>query len=73
MIGHVGFEFMASPLSRKPWPGVSTTFHDQHHSHFKVNYANMFSVWDRLFGTLHPDYDKRVKEFEAVGKSKPLT
>lgn len=66
MIGHAGFEFFASPGARAPWPGVCTTYHDQHHSHFRVNFANTFTYWDRLCGTLHPGYDARVEEFEAI-------
>ena len=66
MIGHVGYEFFASPTARAPWPGVCTTYHDQHHSHFRFNFANTFTYWDRLCGTLHPDYDTRVKGFEEI-------
>lgn len=64
--GHGGYEFFAGPLARSPWPGVSTTYHDQHHSHFKCNYANTFTFWDRLMGTLHPSYDAKVIEFENL-------
>jgi len=64
MIGHSGFEFFASPTSRRPWPFICTTFHDLHHSKFNYNYGNIFSIWDRLLGTAHPQYDDMVKEFE---------
>ncbi|WP_417682372.1 sterol desaturase family protein [Roseibium sp.] len=67
-IGHSGFEFYASPMSRMPSPMVCVTFHDQHHSRFKYNFANFFSVWDRLCGTIDPKYDEQVKKFEAMGK-----
>jgi len=63
MIGHSGFEFFASPISKRPWPFVASTYHDLHHSSFKYNYANIFSVWDRLFGTAHPVYDETIEEF----------
>lgn len=66
MIGHAGYEFFASPTARRPWPGVCTTYHDQHHAYFRFNFANTFTYWDRLFGTLHPGYDARVKEFEEI-------
>lgn len=68
--GHGGYEFFAGPLARSPWPGVSTTYHDQHHSHFKCNYANTFTFWDRVMGTLHPSYDEKVIEFEKLASSK---
>lgn len=64
MIGHSGFEFFASPTSRRPWPFICTTFHDLHHSRFNYNYGNIFSVWDRVLGTTHPQYDDMVKDFE---------
>ncbi len=64
MIGHSGFEFFASPTSRRPWPFICTTFHDLHHSKFNYNYGNIFSIWDRLLGTAHPQYDDMVKDFE---------
>lgn len=63
-IGHSGFEFYASPLSRRPSPMVCVTFHDQHHAHFRYNFANFFSVWDRLCGTLDPRYDQDVRRME---------
>lgn len=64
MFGHCGFEYVASPGARRPWPLVCTTFHDQHHSNFRCNFSNTFSVWDRLMGTIHPSYDRKVEEME---------
>ncbi|MEM1383918.1 MAG: sterol desaturase family protein [Pseudomonadota bacterium] len=64
MIGHSGFEYFASPSSRFPSPFICTTFHDLHHSQFRYNYGNMFSIWDRLLGTVHPDYDRMVERME---------
>ncbi|NBC97337.1 MAG: fatty acid hydroxylase family protein [Deinococcus-Thermus bacterium] len=64
-IGHAGFEYFADRSTRFPSPMVCTTFHDQHHAHFRYNYANFFSFWDRLCGTLHPGYDATV---EVVGE-----
>ena len=70
--GHAGHEYFAGPSSRKPWPGVCTTFHDQHHGHFNYNYANTFSFWDRWMGTIHPSYDSVVKQFEVPLGAMPL-
>lgn len=67
-IGHSGFEFWAGPGSRAPSPMVCVTFHDQHHSRFRYNYANFFSFWDRLMGTIDPKYDEAVRGFERLGK-----
>ncbi|MEJ8476616.1 sterol desaturase family protein [Roseibium algae] len=68
-IGHSGFEFYASPMSRLPSPMVCVTFHDQHHSRFRYNYANFFSFWDRVCGTIDPKYDQQVKVFEKMGEA----
>ncbi|TYC65462.1 sterol desaturase family protein [Stappia sp. BW2] len=65
-IGHSGFEFWASPMSRMPSPMVCVTFHDQHHSRFRYNFANFFSFWDRVCGTIDPKYDDQVKVFEQM-------
>lgn len=70
-IGHSGFEFWASPTTRMPSPMVCVTFHDQHHSRFRYNFANFFSFWDRLMGTIDPKYDQAVKEFEKLGRDEP--
>ena len=50
--GHAGFEYFASPTSRYPSPMLCTTYHDQHHAEFRYNFANYFSFWDRLLGTI---------------------
>jgi sterol desaturase/sphingolipid hydroxylase (fatty acid hydroxylase superfamily) len=65
-IGHCGYEHFAGVTARKPWPLLCTIFHDQHHQYFLYNYANYFSIWDRICGTVHPKYDNTVKKFEAV-------
>ncbi|MDK1384179.1 sterol desaturase family protein [Sinorhizobium sp. 8-89] len=67
MFGHCGFEYFASSTARYPSPLLCTTFHDQHHSGFRYNYGNYFSFWDRVLGTISPNYDHRVKTFEQEG------
>lgn len=64
-LGHAGFEYFASRTARYPFPMLCATYHDLHHSEFKYNYANYFSIWDRVMGTAHPSYDKMVEDFEA--------
>lgn len=59
-LGHCGYEFFASRTTRAPSPMVCTTYHDQHHELYNWNYGNFTSIWDRLGGTLHPDYDRAV-------------
>ncbi len=71
IIGHSGYEYFASRTSRAPFPMICTTYHDQHHSEFIYNYANYFSWWDRIFGTIHPNYDQIVQGWEANGGTRP--
>jgi Delta7-sterol 5-desaturase len=72
--GHAGHEYFASPSARAPWPMLCTTFHDQHHGHFNYNFANTFSWWDRVMGTIHPTYDNVVEKFEGpICKPAPAT
>jgi lathosterol oxidase len=69
MIGHSGFEYFASPTSRWPSPMICTSFHDLHHSTFRYNYGNFFSLWDRMMGTVHPGYDVMVRDFETAAET----
>jgi len=70
-IGHSGFEYFSGPAARFPSPFVCTTFHDQHHEKFQGNYANFFSVWDRICGTLDPDYETKSKRLERANSTPP--
>ncbi|MFV0474544.1 MAG: sterol desaturase family protein [Pikeienuella sp.] len=72
-LGHCGYEFFASPTTRRPWPMVCTTYHDQHHELYNWNYGNFTSLWDRWGGTLHPDYDKLVAMREGKGEASGKT
>ena len=63
--GHAGFEYFASPTARFPSPMLCVLFHDQHHSEFRYNFGNYFSFWDRVFGTIAPDYDRRTEALQA--------
>ncbi len=67
-IGHSGFEYFADGTTRFPSPLVCVSFHDQHHEHFRYNYANFFSFWDRVCGTLYPKYDAKVTELSHPPK-----
>lgn len=71
--GHAGFEYFASKTARYPSPMLCTTYHDQHHAEFKYNFANYFSFWDRVMGTISPVYDRRVETFEKEAPPLKLT
>jgi len=69
IIGHSGHEYMASRLAKFPSVLLGTTFHDQHHSRMHYNFANHFSHWDRLMGTITKDYDAKIESFVRVKKA----
>ena len=63
--GHMGMEIFPRGTSRH-WFGrfINTpTAHNWHHASARHNYGFYFLVWDRLMGTMDPDYDRR---FEAA-------
>lgn len=70
-IGHSGFEYFADRTTRFPSPMVCVTFHDQHHEAFNHNFANFFSFWDRVCGTIHPRYDEAVEAQGGAAKRVP--
>lgn len=57
--GHAGYEFLPKGFTRHPiLKYINTSVnHNMHHSHNQCNYGLWFTIWDRVFGTLHPDYD----------------
>jgi Delta7-sterol 5-desaturase len=53
-IGHLGVEPLPRKLAGVPVAGAS--FHAQHHQDKEYNFGFYTLLWDRLFGTLRPDY-----------------
>jgi len=63
--GHLGYELYPKGFANSyfgKWINTSVN-HNQHHQYFKGNYGLYFLFWDRLMGTIRPDYEER---FEAV-------
>ena len=62
-LGHSGVEpFPASLRSIPVLRQVGTsTFHAEHHEHPSYNFGFYTLLWDRIFGTLDPEYDRRFK------------
>jgi sterol desaturase/sphingolipid hydroxylase (fatty acid hydroxylase superfamily) len=57
--GHLGFEIYPKGFNKNwfgKWMNTSVS-HNLHHQYFKGNYGLYFTIWDRLMGTLRPDYD----------------
>ncbi len=59
VIGHLGVEPFSASWLRMPilrWLTTST-FHAQHHQYPDFNFGFYTLIWDRVFGTLTPQYD----------------
>jgi sterol desaturase/sphingolipid hydroxylase (fatty acid hydroxylase superfamily) len=57
--GHLGYELYPRGFSKSvvgKWINTSVN-HNLHHEHVKGNYGLYFLFWDRMIGTLHPQYD----------------
>jgi Delta7-sterol 5-desaturase len=63
-LGHSGVEPFPAKLSALPLLRIvgTSTFHAEHHEHPKYNFGFYTLIWDKLFGTLDPDYEKRFRQ-----------
>jgi sterol desaturase/sphingolipid hydroxylase (fatty acid hydroxylase superfamily) len=71
MLGHLGVEPFPKWWARTVLVrhvGTST-FHAEHHQDVNHNFGFYTLIWDRLFGTLVPDYDARFCHPEAPVES----
>jgi Delta7-sterol 5-desaturase len=58
--GHLGYEVYPKGFN-KHWLGKwlnTSVNHNMHHQYFEGNYGLYFTFWDRLMGTIRPDYDQ---------------
>lgn len=65
--GHLGYELYPKGFSRSRigrWINTSVN-HNQHHQYFKGNYGLYFLFWDRLMGTIRPDYENYFEEVKS--------
>jgi len=68
--GHSGYDF-PMPISILlgnifiiiPFIGISSEYHDFHHSKNTGNYSSFYSFWDSVFGC-NADYYEHLKEIE---------
>ena len=68
--GHLGFELYPRGFN-KHWLGKwlnTSVNHNMHHQYFKGNYGLYFTFWDRVFNTVHPEYDKRFQQVTDIEK-----
>lgn len=62
---HCGYEFFPRWWNRSwltKW-FITTTFHDQHHRFFTGNYGGYTTIWDRICGTVRPNY---LRDFDRI-------
>lgn len=62
---HAGYEFFPR-WWHKSWATkwfITTTFHDQHHKYFRYNFGGYTTIWDRICGTVRPNFEK---DFETM-------
>jgi sterol desaturase/sphingolipid hydroxylase (fatty acid hydroxylase superfamily) len=70
--GHLGFEIFPKGM-HKHWLGKwfnTSVAHNMHHKYSVKNYGLWTTIWDRLFGTMHPKYDET---YVATTEGKPNT
>lgn len=63
-LGHSGVEPFPAWFRKVPilkYLGTST-FHAEHHEHPNYNFGFYTLIWDKTFGTLDPEYDRRFSE-----------
>ncbi len=64
---HSGYEFMPKWWNRT-WLSkwfITATFHDHHHKYFTANFGGYTTIWDRICGTVHKNFERdfvRIKE-----------
>jgi lathosterol oxidase len=66
-IPHCGYEFAPASWYQKPWSRWLLTpfFHDTHHQMSAYNFGAITTLWDRLFGTIQPGFDRRFADLQA--------
>ncbi|EPG66696.1 sterol desaturase family protein [Leptospira wolffii] len=72
VLGHSGYEIFPSwMLSNKILKLVNTnTNHDMHHQSFRYNYGLYTTIWDSIFGTIHPEYERTFAEITTRSAEK---
>ncbi|KAI9329558.1 fatty acid hydroxylase superfamily-domain-containing protein [Obelidium mucronatum] len=64
---HLGYEVV--PMWWNKWWGtkwfMSSLFHEVHHQKVACHYGGFTTVWDRVFGTVHRDFEAKVDDLAA--------
>ena len=67
---HSGYEFFPKWWN-KTWLSkwfITATFHDHHHKYFTANFGGYTTIWDRICGTVHKNFER---DFVTI-KQRPL-
>lgn len=69
-LGHSGVEPIPARFNSIPLVRLlgTSTFHAEHHEHPHYNYGFYTLIWDKLFGTLDPEYDSRFRGQRLVSR-----
>ncbi|WP_372370461.1 sterol desaturase family protein [Candidatus Uabimicrobium sp. HlEnr_7] len=69
-VGHLGVEPLPNSWLRLPAIGLLTTstFHAQHHQDIDHNFGFYTLIWDRLFGTISPEYYSHFGRMSTIRK-----
>jgi Delta7-sterol 5-desaturase len=51
---------------------ITTTFHDQHHKYFTVNFGGYTTIWDRLCGTMRPKFEADYLKIKDRAQPAPM-
>lgn len=71
VLGHSSIELLPAGFTRSMMFWHNTpTHHNMHHKFFNCNYCIYFNWWDRIFHTLHPNYDATFEEVTGRAPAK---
>jgi len=68
IINHLGFEVLPRGTAHHPlgkW-FISGTHHAGHHRFYKYNFGLFYTIWDHIFGTQQPGYEKQFQQNTEV-------
>ena len=71
---HSGYEFFPRWWN-KSWATkwfITTTFHDQHHKYFTINFGGYTTIWDRLCGTMRPKFEADYLKIKDRTRAAPV-
>ena len=74
-LGHCGVEPFPAALQR--WPILrllgTSTFHAEHHENLRYNFGFYTLIWDKLFGTIDPNYVQRFSQVAPAPNHDPAS